>query len=94
MLHMFSTNFVRFDSFKMQYAQDVDFGNMWSNLSTNVSTSSGEYSLQDGYLFYGTRLCIPHGSFREFVITELHSGGLARHFEYDKTYAIVADRFY
>ena len=94
LLYMFSSYFVGFDSLKMQYAQDMDFSNMWSNLSTNVSTSSGEYFLHDGYLFYGTWLCIPHGSFREFVITELHSGGLTGHFRYDKTYAIVADRFY
>jgi hypothetical protein len=28
------------------------------------------------------------------VITELHGGGLTRHFGYDKTYAIVANQFY
>ncbi|KAB5512037.1 hypothetical protein DKX38_029065 [Salix brachista] len=34
------------------------------------------------------------GSFREFLISELHGGGLAGHFGHDKTYALVADRFY
>ncbi|KAH7571078.1 hypothetical protein JRO89_XS05G0249300 [Xanthoceras sorbifolium] len=39
----------------------------------------------------------PHtvlGSMREFIIQELHGGGLAGHFGYDKTIAIVSDRFF
>ena len=49
---------------------------------------------RDGFLFYKSRLCVPRGSFREFLIIELHGGGLAGHFSHDKTFAIIADRFY
>jgi hypothetical protein len=83
--HIFSYNFIGFDSIKVQYAEDVDFGSKWNNLSTKSSISRCEYFLKDGYLFYGTLLCLPHRSFREFVITELHGEGLAGHFGYDKT---------
>ena len=31
---------------------------------------------------------------REFIIHELHGGGLAGHFGQDKTYSLVVDRFY
>jgi hypothetical protein len=94
MLHMFSIHATGFEEIKTQYTDDDDFGTIWSNLQAKITITGGEYSLKDDYLFCGTRLCIPKGSLREFIITELHSGGLAGHFGYDKTYAIAADRFY
>ena len=36
----------------------------------------------------------PRGSFWEFLITKLHSGGLVEHFGHDKTFAIVFYQFY
>jgi len=94
MLHMFSIHATGFEEIKTQYTDDDDFGTIWSNLQAKITITGGDYSLKDDYLFCGTRLCIPKGSLREFIITELHSGGLAGHFGYDKTYAIAADRFY
>jgi len=94
MLHMFSIHATGFEEIKTQYTDDDDFGTIWSNLQAKITITGGEYSLKDDYLFCGTRLCIPKGSLREFIITELHSGGLAGHFGYDKTYAIATDRFY
>jgi len=91
LLHMFSANVASFDSLKTQYANDEDFGNVWNDISTHGRTSGNEYLLCDGFLFYKSCLCVPHGSFREFLIMELHGGGLARHFGHDKTFAIVAD---
>ncbi|XP_040988983.1 uncharacterized protein LOC121236606 [Juglans microcarpa x Juglans regia] len=94
LLHISSTNVVGFDVLKIEYANDVDFGNAWSDLSNHDYPSDSDYMLRKGFLFFKSRLCIPCGSFREFLISELHGGGLARHFGYDKTYAIVVDRFY
>ena len=94
MLHMFSIHATGFEEIKTQYTNDDDFGIIWSNLQAKITIIGGDYSLKDDYLFCGTRLCIPKGSLREFIITELHSGGLAGHFGYDKTYAIATDRFY
>ena len=94
LLHVFSTNVAGFENLKIEYANDEDFGKIWSDLSTYQHTSSNDYLLRNGFLFYKSRLCVPRGSFREFLITELHGGGLAGHFGQDKTFAIVADRFY
>ncbi|XP_042972965.1 uncharacterized protein LOC122304765 [Carya illinoinensis] len=85
---------MEFDKFKLQYAKDEDFGNTWNNLTEGEEATLDNYSIKDGYLFFGTRLCIPQGSFQEFIISELHGGGLAGHFGCDKTFAIVTDQFF
>ena len=80
LLHVFSTNVTGFDNLKTEYANDEDFNNIWSDLSTHQRTSSNDYMLHDGFLFYKSRLCVSRGFFREFLITELHGRGLAGHF--------------
>lgn len=50
--------------------------------------------IQDGYLFRGSKLCIPHTSLIDFIVWELHAEGLAGHFGRDKTIALVEDWFY
>lgn len=50
--------------------------------------------MHDGFLFKGTRLCISRTSVRDFLILELHAGGIARNFGRDKTIALVEDLFY
>jgi hypothetical protein len=50
-----------------------------------------EYILQEGLLFKGYQLCIPRCSIRENLLKEKHSGGLARHFGQDKTFAQLKD---
>jgi len=94
LLHIFSAHSPRLATITDQYTDDEDFGTIWDKLQSRITVTGGDYSIRDGYLFYGTRLCIPKGSLREFIITELHGSGLARYFSYDKTYAINANRFY
>ena len=79
---------------KNEYSDDEDFGRLWNELSSQNTQHQGDYMLRDGFLFFKSRLCVPRGSFREFLISELHGGGLAGHFGYDKTFTIVADSFY
>ncbi|GJT89507.1 RNA-directed DNA polymerase [Tanacetum coccineum] len=53
-----------------------------------------QFSKLDGYLFKGTRLCIPLCSLREAIVLEGHVGGLAGHFGRDKTLALLREQFY
>jgi len=94
LLHMFSANVAGFDSMKTEYTNDEDFGSVWNNISKQGHIAEKEYVSRDGFLFFKSQLCVPRGSFREFLITKLHGGGLAGHFGHDKTFSIVADRFY
>ena len=50
--------------------------------------------VHDGFFFKGEKLCIPQDSLREFLIWEIHAGGLAGHFGRNKTILVVEDQFY
>ncbi|XP_038717248.1 uncharacterized protein LOC120010531 [Tripterygium wilfordii] len=83
-----------FEHYPQQYADDVDFSKVWKTLMSGHGTSTGDYVLHDGFLFRNLRICVQAGSIREFLILELHEGGLARHFGIDKTLSLVEDRFF
>jgi hypothetical protein len=50
--------------------------------------------IQEGLLFKGNQLCIPKCSMRDTILKEKHSGGLARHFSHDKTFALLRSSYY
>jgi hypothetical protein len=50
--------------------------------------------IQDGLLFRGNQLCIPKCSMRENFLKEKHSGGLARHFDHDKTFSMLNGSYF
>jgi hypothetical protein len=89
-----STNPSGFAFVKTSYSTDPDFQKIWESLNSKPSTSIADYVILDEYLIKGGCICIPKGSMREFIIHELHGGGLAGHFGQDKTYSLVANRFY
>jgi len=60
---------------KSLHATDEDFVELHSDCQRHPK---GDFLLQDGYLFRGTRLCIPHGGTRELLVREVHEGSLAR----------------
>ncbi|XP_071695274.1 uncharacterized protein [Rutidosis leptorrhynchoides] len=77
-----------FEVFRELYVDDVDFGNIWAKLPAD------DYSQLDGYRFKGNRLCIPHCSFREKLIRDIHGGSLSGHLEREKTIASVEERYF
>jgi hypothetical protein len=83
-----------FTEIKKQYQNDPDFGQPFEHLSIRVSPTSAKFTLVDGYLFYNNRLFLPRTFIREFVIIELHAGGIAGHLGRDKTIHLVEDQFY
>ncbi|CAM8975442.1 unnamed protein product [Rhodiola kirilowii] len=80
---------IGFDLLKEQYPTDDDFSDAWKEL--NAGLAHEPFLLQDGFLFYRNRLCIPRSSLREELISEVHREG---HFGRDKTFALVEDRYY
>ncbi|XP_071708698.1 uncharacterized protein [Rutidosis leptorrhynchoides] len=89
-----------------RHAKWVEFLQMYSFVSKHKAGTSNvvadalsrRYSLdyieQDGFLFKGSRLCIPKDSIRELLIREAHGGGLAGHFRINKTLDILSEHFY
>lgn len=85
---------VGFDLLKRDYPSCKDFSSIHAQLLAGQQGGYGEFSLHDGFLFKGTRACLPSTSIREEMIWELHFGGAAGHFGRDKTIAMAEDRFY
>jgi len=76
---------------KSLYATDEDFGELHSDCQRHPK---GDFLLQDGYLFKGTRLCIPRGGTRELLVREVQGGSLAGHFGKSKTLTMLREHYY
>nr|GEU53554.1 transposon Ty3-I Gag-Pol polyprotein isoform X1 [Tanacetum cinerariifolium] len=76
------------DTFKEMYTEDSYFGHVMQEV---LNGQRYDYQLQDGFLFKGTRLCIPDCSSREKVVAEQHALG---HFGRDKSIALVESKYF
>ena len=79
------------------YPDDPNFGEVWKAYIKPVTLDRKkwlDFMIQDNMLFKGSKLCIPKTSMRENLIKEKHSGGLAIHFDRDKTIALVNKNYY
>lgn len=72
LLTVLHTSVTGFGSFVDLYPTDPFFGKLYT---AALARASSEYSIHDGFLFRGTRLCIPECSLRLQLITELHREG-------------------
>lgn len=93
-LHSMKTEVTGFDRSKEEYETYPNFGEVYTSLKRDSSRSVTYYTLQDGYISKGVRLCIFCTSMRDFLVWELHAVGMAGHFGRDNTTALVDDRFY
>ena len=50
--------------------------------------------IQDGYLFKGTRLCVPKCGTRELLVREVHGGSLAGHYGENKTSMVLKEHYF
>lgn len=82
------TSVTGFGLFVDLYASDPFFGQFYA---AALEGCSSEYSIHDGFLFRGTRLCIPDCSLRLQLITELHQKG---HVGRDRMLHLVASSYF
>ncbi|GFZ18574.1 hypothetical protein Acr_27g0003130 [Actinidia rufa] len=84
LLSLLDTKVVRFERLKEDYESFPDFCDSYLAVSSNPSISLDDYTIREGFLFRATKLCIPRTSVRDFLVWEIHAGGLAEHFGRDK----------
>lgn len=65
LLHTMSVEVAGFNNLTEEYLSCPDFGSVYAALLEKQSRST-EFVLQDGFLFRGTKLCIPRTSVRDF----------------------------
>ncbi|GFZ19564.1 hypothetical protein Acr_28g0002690 [Actinidia rufa] len=94
LLSLLDAKVVGFERLKEDYESCPDFRDSYLALSSNPSISLDDYTIREGFLFRATKLCIPRTSVRDFLVCEIHAGGLAGHFGRDKTIKKVERQFY
>jgi len=89
-----STEVVGFEKIKDTHETCPDFENIYTVLRDSLTHEIDGFLLQDRYLFRSHLLCIPRTSLREFLVWELHAGGLVGHFGQNKIIEAIEYRFY
>ena len=80
LLSIMSVKVTGFERLKDDYESCLDFGELCTSLSNAPRPILDDYTLQDGYLFKTNKLCILRFLVRDFLVWEIHAGGLAGHF--------------
>ena len=79
-LSVMSVKVTGFERLKDDYESCPNFGHLYTSLNNASRPILDDYTLQDGYLFKANKLCIPRSLVRDFLVWEIHAGGLASHF--------------
>ena len=80
-----------FEHLKGLYEEDEDFGVLFKEYQKHPK---GDFLVQDGYLFKGTRLCVPKCGTRELLVREVHGGSLASHYGENKTAMVLKEHYF
>jgi hypothetical protein len=86
----FQVETLGFEHLKQMYQEDPYFKESYEackNALLGDRIPWKKYLIKNGLLLKGSQLCIPRFSMRDNLLKEKHSGGLARHFGHDKTFA-------
>ncbi|XP_071709110.1 uncharacterized protein [Rutidosis leptorrhynchoides] len=91
LLSILEARVLRFSFVKELYEAGPDFAPI---LNCSPAEFKRDYVEHDGFLFKGSRLCIPKDSIRELLIRKARGGGLAGYFRINKTLEILNEHFY
>jgi hypothetical protein len=80
-----------FEVFKEHYESDKKLAAVLEALKKGKLAAFTGFYLNDGFLFKGLQLCVPHCSLRRQLLQEVHQQG---HFGRDKTLALLQQRYY
>ena len=84
---------IGFDRLPLAYRECPDFRDHWGQLA-QFAGNYPDYRVDAGFLFFRDHLCVPSRSTRDFLIWELHGGGLAGHLGITKTTQALEQRYY
>jgi len=79
-------NFVLHESYIEQYAQDIDFKDVYATLSQGKKIEELDYHVKGRLLYHCGKLCIPQAE-RVKIIREAHTSLISGHFGVSKTVA-------
>jgi len=94
LLSVMNVEVTEFERLKEEYESCLEFGEIYLTLNDENHCVINGYHLQDGYLFQDNKLCIPKTSMRDFLIREIHVGGLSGYFGRNKTIEEVERQFF
>ncbi|KAI9165705.1 hypothetical protein LWI28_019113 [Acer negundo] len=77
------------DRIKSEYSTCLDFGIIFREILDGHRRDHVDFVIKDGYLFRGSYLCLLRTSLCDFLVWEMHAGGLAGHLGRDKTIAVM-----
>ena len=82
------------EEIRRDYLVDKDFGHIYTALLNDEPDQHPQFSIHVGYVFRGTKLCLPATSIHEHIVRELHGGRCSGYLGRDKTLDLVSDRYF
>ena len=91
LLAVLGARVIGFEMIKDLYPEDSDFKDIYASC---LEGSQGMFSINQGFLFKGNRLCIPKTNLRQLLVKKVHEGSLGGHFGIQKTLDMLSQHFY
>ena len=91
LLGIVGSRIIGFEMLKEQYSTCPDFSEVYQKCQTIPQRL---FSIKQGFLFSGNKLCIPQSPLRLVLVKEIHERSLGGHFGIQKTLNMLAKHFY